>query len=171
MQLICRRCQDLPSLLAPVAATQGALDPLGALDAELMPTQPVSHHLGCCTSALLLQSADGALQWQRCAVVQENQGSSCAAAVLIGIDVSPEPGLRGPTNFAGLCGPALLVELETVLSAAGDKYRSLSLLPHDLMADVITLGQQQQTLKAGLSCGTKIKIQLQFALGLLPPSP
>lgn len=49
--------------------------------------------------------------------------SLCAAAVLVGIDVSPEPGLRGPTNFVGLCGPALLAELDSVLSAASNKFR------------------------------------------------
>lgn len=57
--------------------------------------------------------------------LQDGQSGLCAAAVLVGIDVSPQPGLRGPTNFAGLCGPALLDELEGVLSAAGDRFRCI----------------------------------------------
>lgn len=57
--------------------------------------------------------------------LQDGKPGLCAAAVLVGIDVSPEPGLRGPTNFAGLCGPALLDELETVLSAAGERFRCI----------------------------------------------
>ncbi len=47
----------------------------------------------------------------------------CAAAVLVGLDVSPQPGLRGPTNFAGVCGPALLQEMDAVLTAAHTKFR------------------------------------------------
>ncbi len=47
----------------------------------------------------------------------------CAAAVLVGLDVSPQPGLRGPTNFAGICGPALLQEMDAVLTAADTKFR------------------------------------------------
>ncbi|KAL3155831.1 hypothetical protein ABBQ32_012842 [Trebouxia sp. C0010 RCD-2024] len=54
----------------------------------------------------------------------QDRPSLCAAAVLVGIDVSPQPGLRGPTNFAGLCGPALLAELDSVLSAASNKFRA-----------------------------------------------
>ena len=57
--------------------------------------------------------------------LQDGKPGLCAAAVLVGIDVSPQPGLRGPTNFAGLCGPALLDELESVLSAAGDRFRCI----------------------------------------------
>lgn len=48
----------------------------------------------------------------------------CAAAVLVGLDVSPQPGLRGPTNFAGICGPALLQEMDAVLTAADTKFRA-----------------------------------------------
>ncbi len=47
----------------------------------------------------------------------------CAAAVLVGLDVSPQPGLRGPTNFAGVCGPALLQEMDAVLTAADTNFR------------------------------------------------
>ena len=55
-------------------------------------------------------------------MLQEGAGK-CAAAVLVGLDVSPQPGLRGPTNFAGICGPALLQELDIVLNAASSNYR------------------------------------------------
>ena len=47
----------------------------------------------------------------------------CAAAVLVGIEVTPEPGLRGPTNFAGQCGTALLHQLNATLTEATLKYR------------------------------------------------
>jgi len=57
------------------------------------------------------------------AALQKEDAKGCAAAVLVGLDVSPQPGLRGPTNFAGVCGPALLQEMDTVLIAADTKFR------------------------------------------------
>ena len=47
----------------------------------------------------------------------------CATAVLVGVEVTPEPGLRGPTNFAGQCGTALLQHLNDTLTEATAKYR------------------------------------------------
>lgn len=36
----------------------------------------------------------------------------CPAALLVGIDVSPEPGLRGPTNFHGIATSEFIKDLD-----------------------------------------------------------
>ena len=36
----------------------------------------------------------------------------CPAALLVGIDVSPVPGLRGPTNFHGVADAAFIRHLD-----------------------------------------------------------
>ena len=38
--------------------------------------------------------------------------NSCPAALLVGLDTTPEPGLRGPTNFHGVADAALLHDLD-----------------------------------------------------------
>lgn len=42
---------------------------------------------------------------------------ACPALALLGIDVSPDPGLRSPANFAGVCTPGLLREVELELAS------------------------------------------------------
>ena len=42
----------------------------------------------------------------------------CPVAVLVGIDATPDPGLRGPTNFAGtLCNRDILHLNQTLANA------------------------------------------------------
>lgn len=40
----------------------------------------------------------------------------CPAAMLVGVDAAPEPGLRGPTNFHGLLHAAVLQDLDKTLA-------------------------------------------------------
>lgn len=42
-------------------------------------------------------------------------GSECPAAVVLGIDLTPTPGLRGPTDFFGRADRALLAEVDAAL--------------------------------------------------------
>lgn len=54
----------------------------------------------------------------RAPVRGEEEGQAedgCPAAWMVGIDPTPEPGLRSPTNFAGLARPSLLAEAHAAL--------------------------------------------------------
>jgi len=42
----------------------------------------------------------------------------CPVALLVGYDATPDPGLRGPTNFAGLVGRAALADFDAGLARA-----------------------------------------------------
>lgn len=41
---------------------------------------------------------------------------ACPATVLLGVDLSPSPGLRGPTDFFGRADAQLLQEVDAVLT-------------------------------------------------------
>lgn len=43
-------------------------------------------------------------------------GGMCAVAWLVGVDLSPEPGLRGPTNFVGFAQDVLVSDLDKALT-------------------------------------------------------
>lgn len=47
--------------------------------------------------------------------------AGCPAAWFVGLDPSPDPGLRSPTNFAGQAHPALLAEAAAALRSIGKR--------------------------------------------------
>lgn len=47
-------------------------------------------------------------------------GGGCPAAWLLGLDPTPAPGLRSPTNFAGQARPAMLAEAAAALRGIAD---------------------------------------------------
>ena len=50
-------------------------------------------------------------------------------ALLAGCDATPDPGLRGPTNFVGFVGGAALADLDAQLAQRLSFYRCAALLP------------------------------------------
>ena len=54
--------------------------------------------------------------------------SDCPVALLAGCDATPEPGLRGPTNFAGFVSAAALADLDSQLAERLSFYRCGALL-------------------------------------------
>jgi hypothetical protein len=65
----------------------------------------------------------------------------CPVAVLVGIDATPDPGLRGPTNFAGTLRETDILELDAALTEAR---RAGPLLP-DLAQDLCPAGCPQSS--------------------------
>lgn len=55
--------------------------------------------------------------------------SDCPVALLAGCDATPDPGLRGPTNFVGFVGAAALADLDAQLAKRLSFYRRAALLP------------------------------------------
>lgn len=56
----------------------------------------------------------------------------CPAALLVGIDVSPEPGLRGPTNFHGIATSEFIKDLDGNLNIVRRNLRLAPYLPCQL---------------------------------------
>ena len=53
------------------------------------------------------------------------QEGACPAAVLVGLDAAPDPGLRGPTNFAGALRWGDLRQLDAELARHSSRCGSL----------------------------------------------
>ena len=52
-----------------------------------------------------------------------NDGGPCPTAMLLGIDATPEPGLRGPTNFVGVLTAAMLRTVRQTIDKARHQLR------------------------------------------------
>ena len=58
---------------------------------------------------------NGTARIQMTLALDVDRKGTCPAALLLGVDAAPEPGLRGPTNFHGSLSGVLLAELDALL--------------------------------------------------------
>lgn len=68
----------------------------------------------------LLQKMDG---------TKSKNGTKCPAGLLLGLDLAPEPGLKGPSNFLGIVDDGLVDEVDMELSNVGKEMKMMGCSP------------------------------------------